>query len=73
MLDIELNESLYPRRDELQAKLDGISNSQASDVPLEDLDIRQAELAALVRSIAFLVKRLSSRPSLFTQFLNSVN
>lgn len=61
MLDIELNESLLRRRDELQAKLDGLSDAEGSESSSsEDLGARQRELNALVKSISSLTKKITS-------------
>ena len=59
MLEIELNESLRRRREELQTKLESLGEAEAGSFNPADLDNRIRELKMLNASIADLQKKAS--------------
>lgn len=60
MLEIELNESLKRREEELQSKIESIVTAGSdSSVNLDDLDARVRELNQLENSIADLRKKMN--------------
>lgn len=70
MLEIELNESLRRRRNELNAKIDALGEAESGDSSAaEELEKKRRELDALNKSIENLTKRTQGG-SLFQQHLN---
>ncbi|KAI0058717.1 RecF/RecN/SMC protein [Artomyces pyxidatus] len=59
MLQIELNEKLRRRREELRSKVEGLGQPEAGDAnAADDLEVRTRELKTLNSSIELLTKRL---------------
>ncbi len=59
LLEIELNEGLVRRREELRLKIEGLGASEAGDANSEEaLEAKQRELKALNNSIDSLQKKI---------------
>ena len=59
MLEIELNESLRRRRNELNAKIDSLGEAESGDSSaIEELEKKRRELDALNKSIESLTKKI---------------
>ena len=59
MLEIELNESLRRRREELKTKIETLGGAEAGDASAaENLEAKQRELEKLNKSIDTLTKRI---------------
>lgn len=58
MIEIELNESLRRRREELKSKIDTLGEAEAGDSSAsEELEVKNRELKALNKSIENLTKK----------------
>ena len=63
MLEIELNESLRRRRNELNAKIDSLGEAESGDSSaIEELEKKRRELDALNKSIESLTKKIQGEP-----------
>lgn len=63
MLEIELNESLRRRREELKTKIETLGEAEAGDASaVEELEKKERELKALTKSIETYTKKASGEP-----------
>lgn len=62
LLEIELDEKLRRRRDELRGKIDTFSTSGQQQSTVEDIDGRKAELKQLRKQIDDLTAKLDGQP-----------
>ena len=70
MLEIELNESLRRRREEIRGKIEALGEAEAGDASsADDLDARTRELRALNSSIETLTKKSHGRNSVLLNLL----
>lgn len=71
IVEIELNERLYRRRDELRSKIESIQDSDGGETSAaDDLDMRKRELNSLNVSIQSLTKRTQTMERESDEFTN---